>query len=244
MAAGRGTKPPRMPFLLITGNSSGLGLELTREYLERGWQVAGLSRRGCPIVDAALRDLRCDLADLDRIPAGLDQLLRDQPRPDVLILNAAVLGDVADLGDTPLQAARHTMNVNLWANKQIIDWLRTGNRVPAQVVMISSGAAITPYRGLGAYALSKAALNMLAGLYARECPDSHFIALAPGIIDTAMQDALCEADIARFPAMESLRRARHTPDMPPPAQVARRIADLLPRLRRLPSGSFQDVLTL
>ena len=107
---------------------------------------------------------------------------------------------------------------------------------------MSTGAAVNGNKGWSGYALSKAALNMLARLYAHEFPQTHITAVAPGIIDTAMMDHLCgEADSEAFPALERLRRARGTEAMPGPRDAARRLLSVLPRLRDWPSGSFVDI---
>ena len=83
---------------------------------------------------------------------------------------------------------------------------------------------------------------MLTQLYAREFPETHFTALAPGLIDTPMQDYLCEhADEIRFPSVKVLKAARNTPDMPKPETAARTIISLFPKLLAYPSGSFVDI---
>ncbi|NBC14939.1 MAG: SDR family NAD(P)-dependent oxidoreductase [Gammaproteobacteria bacterium] len=134
------------------------------------------------------------------------------------------------------------MDVNLWANKTVTDWLYARGRPVDQVVMISSGAAVLGNKGWGGYALSKAALNMLAKLYSHEFPQTHITALAPGIIDTAMMDYLCgEADAEAFPALQRLRDARGSERMPDPDTAAARVVSVLPRLRAWPSGSFVDI---
>jgi len=52
---------------------------------------------------------------------------------------------------------------------------------------------------LGGYALSKAALDVLAKLYAHEFTQTHITPLAPGIIDRAMMDHLCEEEDRLIP---------------------------------------------
>jgi NAD(P)-dependent dehydrogenase (short-subunit alcohol dehydrogenase family) len=111
-----------------------------------------------------------------------------------------------------------------------------------QVVMISSGAAVLGNRGWGAYAMSKASLNMLMRLYSHEFPATHLSALAPGLIDSAMMDYLCEVpDPDVFPALQRLRGARGTERMPGPGEAAERVLGVLPELRRFDSGSFVDI---
>ncbi len=232
--------------ILITGNSSGLGMGLTKCYLARNWSVYGLSRRGNSGLDSRLRDIKCDLANIDAIPTALDVLLDGVEKLDLVILNAGVLGRIKDMGETSIAEIREVMDINVWANKQIMDWLLQAGIAPAQVVMISSGAAVNGNRGWGAYSLSKATLNMLAKLYSREFLQTHICALAPGLVDTAMQDFLCdEVTDPRFsPSADKLRAARGTPAMPTPEQAGALIADAIPSLKSFPSGDFIDIRNL
>ncbi|GAB4352717.1 MAG: SDR family NAD(P)-dependent oxidoreductase [Gammaproteobacteria bacterium] len=233
--------------VFITGVSSGLGMGLTQVYLDRGWAVYGLSRRGCDLEHEKLHQVNFDLADAEGLDAAMQRLLDSVQNLDLAILNAGILGEIRDLTDTPMEAIHEVMEINVWANKRLMDWLH--RQIPAigQIVLISSGAAVNGNRGWGAYSLSKATLNMLAKLYAHEFPATHICALAPGLVDTAMQDYLCDAgqvDAQAYPSVERLRNARGTEAMPAPAVAARRIADLIPDLTRFPSGSFQDVRSL
>ncbi len=231
--------------LFITGNSSGLGRGLAQVYLERGWSVYGVSRRGCDLENERLRDIRADLSDFEAVPVALSELLRGVGHLDLVILNAGVLGPIKDLHDTSVEEIYQVMDINVWSNKVILDWLLDAGIRIDQMVLISSGAAVRGNRGWGAYALSKATLNMLTQLYAHEFPDSHLTALAPGLVDTAMQDYLCdEADAERFQSLQRLRAARGTPAMPTPEQAARMIADIVPGLTAHPTGGFLDVRDL
>lgn len=227
--------------VFITGVSSGLGQGLAREYLDRGWNVYGVSRRGAGFVHERFRELKADLGQLDAIPNRLDDLL-DGTAIDLAILNAGILGEFKPMPETGLAELRRAMDVNVWANKGILDWF-SRHTPPKQVVLISSGAAVTGHKGWGAYALSKAALNMLAQLYAHDLPATHVSAFAPGLIHTAMQDHIYEkVDEDRFPSVKRLKAARGTPAMPEPRTAAARIADAIAALpRRVESGSFTDI---
>ena len=229
-----------MKTAFITGTSSGLGRGLAEQLLGAGCTVYGCSRRGCDL--AGIHDCALDLTDAHAVAGSLGSLLAEVDALDLVVLNAGVLGRISDLVDTPLDDLKQVMEVNLWANKRVMDWLHQWGRPVDQVVMISSGAAVLGNRGWGGYALSKAALNMLAKLYAHEFPHSHITALAPGIIDTAMMDHLCgEADSEAFPALQRLHHARGTEAMPGPRDAARRVVSVLPRLTDWPSGSFVDI---
>lgn len=227
--------------VLITGHSRGIGEALARHYLKAGHTVLGLSRGALVDPPAGLREARADLADGAAAVRALEALVAPGETLDLVYLNAGVLGDIANLRDTPIADIRATMDVNVWANKTLIDWLAARRPPPRQIVALSSGAAVSGNHGWGAYALSKATLNMLVRLYAHELPDTHLVALAPGLVDTAMQDALRQVDAAAFPSVERLQRARGTDAMPTPEVAAERIAACVPSLLDEPSGSFVDL---
>lgn len=233
--------------VLVTGVSSGLGAGLARAHLGRGDEVYGVSRRPPPedLTAAGLRHVALDLAETGKVRPALEELLAGARDLGVVHLNAGILGTIEDLGDSDLADLRNTFEVNVWANKTVLDALRDLEVRVEQVHAVSSGAAVSGNRGWGGYAVSKAGLNMLVQLYAREWPGTHFVALAPGLVDTAMQDHLCALDDARFaPGIDRLKAARGTPGMPGPDEAGARIVDLLPGLRRLASGSFADLRRL
>jgi NAD(P)-dependent dehydrogenase (short-subunit alcohol dehydrogenase family) len=234
--------------VFITGNSSGLGYGLTEEYLSRGYEVYGLSRRGCTGIDnKALHDVNCDLSLATEIVPALESLLGEVSRLNLVFLNAGVLGEIRKITETPLVDILHVMDINVWANKIILDWLHTRELGIEQIVSISSGAAVKSHKGWGAYSLSKATLNMLNQLYAPEYPDTHLCALAPGLVDTEMQDHLCnpdEVDVDQYPSVQKLRDARGTDSMPKPRAAAHRLAQVISKLKDYPSGSYVDVRTM
>ncbi|WNG52051.1 SDR family NAD(P)-dependent oxidoreductase [Archangium minus] len=89
---------------LITGASSGIGLELTRRMLSEGWQVAALIRSGFPEGDALiqeslsrkqLRIYKADLTDFDSLRRALGQLKAAEEKLDLLFNNAG--GSFPDL---------------------------------------------------------------------------------------------------------------------------------------------------
>ena len=227
--------------VFITGISSGLGRGLAEQYLERGWTVYGLSRRGAGFEHERLHETKADLSDLDALPGVLDRLIGGA-KIGVAILNAGILGEFKPMPEIGLDELRRAMDINVWANKVILDWF-AAHQPPRQAVLISSGAAVTGHEGWGGYALSKAALNMLAQLYAHDLPETHVAAFAPGLVHTAMQDHIYEkVDERRFPSVKRLKEARNTPAMPEPAEAARMIADAIEQLPdRIDSGQFTDI---
>ncbi|MFG0296131.1 MAG: SDR family NAD(P)-dependent oxidoreductase [Maioricimonas sp. JB045] len=234
-----------MAQILITGVSSGIGHALAAEYLSRGASVYGTSRRTPDDLtsNSAFRFVPLDLTEFDQVGAGFDTLLDGVARLDLVILNAGILGPFGDLAEQSLDDMKHVLDVNVWANKVVLDAVYRQVDEVRQVVTISSGAAVNGHRGWGGYALSKAALNMLTMLYAAEQPDTHFCALAPGVVETSMQDYLNGLpEDERYPSLDSLRSKRDTSEMPSPAELAPRLVDAISQLpERIRSGQFADI---
>jgi NAD(P)-dependent dehydrogenase (short-subunit alcohol dehydrogenase family) len=233
--------------ILISGCSKGLGYGLSRFYLDRGHKVYGISRS----VNAVLEDypgfkhLEQDLSDFESLKKKLPAFLGEIDKLDMAILNAGILNDIKDMKDTGLDEIRHVMDVNVWANKVLIDILFAELDDIRQLVAISSGASVSGSRGWNAYALSKATLNMLIDLYSKENAKTHFIAMAPGLIDSGMQDYISglpeELD---YPVIKKLRKAKGTEQMPKPDRAAGIVADAIEKVVNYESGSFVDVRQL
>ena len=173
--------------ILITGHTSGLGLAIAEYYLDNNATVFGLSRSFSESKHPRLSERKVDLSSSEGVAPALASLGLEGQNINLAILNAAELGEIKPLSETKLHSLQKTMDLNVWSNKFILDWLIGKNKHPEQIIMISSGAALNAHFGWSAYSISKACLNTIAKLYAYEFPDSHISAVAPGLIDTRMQ---------------------------------------------------------
>jgi benzil reductase ((S)-benzoin forming) len=234
--------------ILITGASAGIGLALAKLWLERGDRVLALQRRSSPLLGHPhYRELRADLADLEALPAQVRELASGVGEIERVVLNAAIAAPLRDMADTSLADLRQLMDVNTWANKQLLDALFGAGARIRQVIGISSGAAVRGSRGWNGYSLSKAAFAMLIQLYAAERPETHFCSLMPGIVQTQMQDDLAETtpeQRQKFPALQRLLAARGTPDMPLPDAAAPALLAAFDRALQEPSGALLNLRDL
>jgi NAD(P)-dependent dehydrogenase (short-subunit alcohol dehydrogenase family) len=238
---------PETRRVLITGVSSGIGLGLTRALLHQDVRVLGISRHAPDLrTPGQFQFVPCDLSYQKEISPAIKRLLADVPGLDLAILNAGILGPFGDLKTQSLDEMQRVMQVNLWANKVILDVLQELQIPIRQIVMMSSSAAIHLQRGWGGYAISKAALNALVHLAAPEWPQTHLCAFAPGPIDTSMQDQLCSLPPdPRYPSLDRLRARRGTAEMPDGDESAPALLEAIWRLPELvPTGSYVDIRTL
>ncbi|MEK8018945.1 MAG: SDR family NAD(P)-dependent oxidoreductase [Candidatus Parabeggiatoa sp.] len=228
--------------VLITGISSGIGYGLLKFYLQAGYHVYGISRRNVNIDSERFHFASLDLAESDIISKTITSLLEGVNSLELVVLNAGVLPTFGDMKDTALANIKHTMEVNVWANKVLLDCLISKAPNIKQVIGISSGASQSGSRGWNGYALSKAALNMLIQLYAAENPQIHFTAFAPGLVDTAMQTYISQLKpSADYPVVERLQNARGTEAMPQPETLAPQLAQAFERVLSKPSGEYVDI---
>jgi benzil reductase ((S)-benzoin forming) len=237
--------PTTAKTILITGVSRGLGHGLALAALQRGDTVLGLGRSAAADLESqpSFHFARADICNRDECAAALDTLLRDRDRLECVILNAGILGPIADMRNQSVDTMKDVLDVNLWANKTLADLLLGRDLPIAQIVAISSGASVNGNRGWGGYSLSKAALNMLVKLYAAEREDIHFSALAPGLVDTGIQEQVrALPGNSPFPSVVALKQAAGTDAMPDPATAGQRVLAAVDRLPGLvESGDFADI---
>jgi NAD(P)-dependent dehydrogenase (short-subunit alcohol dehydrogenase family) len=164
---------------LVTGASRGLGAAIARRFAAEGAELVLLARTvgGLEEVDDAVRAagsratlVPFDLADfpaIDRLGAALHER---HGRLDVLVGNAAILGTLSPLAHIEPRDWQRVIDVNLTANWRLIrsldPLLRAG---PAgRAIFVTSSLGQAPRAYWGGYAVAKAGLEQLVGIYARE----------------------------------------------------------------------------
>jgi len=236
-----------MQTVLITGVSRGLGLGLANEALHRGFSVVGVGRHCAP--DLAEREsfrfVELDLSATEKIEAGLQRGVPASEQIDCALLSAGTHGPLRVSASVSVAEIESVIRLNTLANKVILDWLLAREHAPQQVVGISSGAAFNGSGGWLAYCLSKTSLNLLLRVYSSEFPGTHFAAVAPGLVNTQMLDAIRrQPPDERIPANERIRTAYKEGRVQEPDEAARRLWDSLKSIRDQPSGSYVDVRNL
>ena len=169
--------------VFITGVSSGLGRGLAEAYLERGAEVFGCSRRGPEdLVARGLRHRSVDLS-LGEVPEAVDpfrELIAGAEGWDAVFLNAGRLGEIRDMVDTPLTDLRQTMEINVWANKWILDLFFAESGLVRQVVAISSGSIPVREPGMERLQRFESGLEHVCETLRRRAAGNSFHRLGPG----------------------------------------------------------------
>ncbi len=163
---------------LITGASRGIGAAVARRFAAEGARLVLAARTvgGLEEVDDAIRSgggeratlVPLDLREFDAIDRLGASLYARFGHLDVLVGNAGVLGTLSPLGHIEPPGWAEVMDINLTANWRLIRSLDPLLRrsKSGRAIFVSSGAAAVPHAYWGAYAVSKAALEMLVRTYA------------------------------------------------------------------------------
>ena len=229
--------------IAITGGTSGLGLALVRELLDRSAQVAFVARDR-KRVESVMREhagahgINGDVSTKEDIHPIAMQVLGALGGLEVLINNASDLGPtpLALLADTECEDLERALATNVLGpfrlTKALLGSLASSAREgrDAVVVNISSDAALNPYPRWGAYGASKAALHHLSRIWNEELAAEgvRFLSIDPGDMDTPLHAlAVPEADPT------SLKR---------PETVAREIADQIAAALPVRTSSLAEAI--
>ena len=153
-----------MKTILITGCSSGFGLETARYFLDRDWKVIATMRT--PREDVLprsehLRVLALDVTD----PESIRQALNAAGPVDVLVNNAGI-GVLSALEGISMDAAREVFETNtlgtMAMTQAVLPQFR--QRKAGVIVNVTSSVTLKPLTLLSVYTASKAAIVFLASI--------------------------------------------------------------------------------
>ena len=185
----------------VTGGTSGLGLALVRELLDRGAHVAFVARTPDAVARVArehpgAHGVTGDVSLKEDIHPIALQVLGALGGLDVLINSASSLGPapLRLLGDTECEDFGRALDTNVLGpfrlTKALLGPLAASAQrgIGAVVLNVSSDAALTPYPLWGAYGASKAALHHLSRIWAEELRAEGItvLSLDPGDMDTPL----------------------------------------------------------
>lgn len=180
--------------ILITGCSSGIGLDAARTLRTRGWRVFASCRKAedCDRLRAeGFEAPRIDYEDAASIKAGLAEVLEATGgRLDVLFNNGAyaIPGPIEDV---PAEAMRAIFQANLigWHDltRRVIPVMRA--RGAGRIVQCSSVLGLVAMKWRGAYVATKFALEGLSDAMRLELAGTgiEVSIIDPGPIDTAFR---------------------------------------------------------
>lgn len=188
---------------LITGASKGIGFACAEIFAAAGAKVVIASRKQDSLDERAnylkskgyeATGIACNVGNMDELPELVEKTVEKYGQIDILVNNAASSPVFGPVHETSLDAFDKIMEVNVKApfelSRLCFPHLRKSS--DASVINISSIGAFSPDPGLGIYSVSKAALNSLTKVYAKEWSEAKIRvnAISPGLIQTKFSEPL------------------------------------------------------
>ena len=232
--------------VFVTGGSSGIGLALARAVPWQDARVVVVSRRGAP----GLEHVRADLADPASWPAVAELFAREMKGYTgdgvVCIHSAGTLDPIGFAGEVDAEAYARQVLLNA-ASPQVIGdaFLRAahGTRAPCTFLVISSGAARNVYEGWSAYCAGKAAVDhwvrTVGAEQTRRGGHARVLAIAPGVVESPMQEQIRATAERDFPEVERFRALKREGALRPADEVAAQIWTVL--RGDFPNGAVLDL---
>lgn len=175
--------------VVVTGASSGIGRAVVEAQLRAGQRVIAMARslRGLPAASARFVGVGIDLADLDRLPNHLDEIVRDHPEVSALVCCAGA-GRFGSLEEFSYDGIRSLVELNLTSQiyvvRAFVPLLKRQRR--GDIVLIGSEAALAGGRRGAVYAATKFGLRGLAQSLRQECATAgvRVCIVNPGMVRT------------------------------------------------------------
>jgi NAD(P)-dependent dehydrogenase (short-subunit alcohol dehydrogenase family) len=148
-----------MKTVLVTGSSSGYGLETARHFLAQGWSVVATMRT--PRADVLPRSERLRVLPLDVTrPDSIAAVVADSGPIDVLVNNAGI-GLFGAFEATPMTTVREIFETNTFGvmamTQAVVPQMRA--RRSGVIVNVTSSATLAPFPLVAVYTASKTAIE-------------------------------------------------------------------------------------
>ena len=232
--------------IFLSGASSGIGLAMARSVPFAGARVIDISRRGA----AGLEHFAADLAEPASWGGVADLFAKEMAGFEgervVFVHSAGTLEPMGFAGEVDAEGYARQVLLNAAAPQVLGDaFLRAarGTEAPCTLLFIGSGAASSVYEGWSAYCAGKAAVDhwvrTVGAEQERRGGSCRVLSVAPGVVETAMQEQIRSMTEEAFPQVERFRELHRQGALRDPEDAARDLWALVSEER--PNGSVLDL---
>ncbi|ROL61671.1 SDR family oxidoreductase [Bacteroidetes/Chlorobi group bacterium ChocPot_Mid] len=182
-----------MSLVFITGGGKRLGSHLVLEFAKKGWDVVfsyfesqNNSEKILQIIlrqNIKAKSYKLDVRNHNELEATFKEIVNEFGVPDVLINNAGVFPERKAIENISLDLWEDTMNINLRSAFLCSQIFKKYAKKGSRIINISSIGGSEVWKQRIPYNVSKAGLNQLTKVLARElAPNISVNAVCPGII--------------------------------------------------------------
>lgn len=194
--------------MVITGTRKGIGRYLAEYYCQRGYQVVGCSREESNFSHSYYRHFCVDVANEDGVRGMFYDIKRELGHVDIMINNAGI-ASMNHVLLTPLKTVQDIFNTNvigtfLFCRESAKLMRRSGGRI----VNFATVATPLNLEGEAIYASSKAAIESLTRVLARELAPFRITANAvgPTPVQTDLIRSVPEHKMGALLSRQAIRR--------------------------------------
>jgi NAD(P)-dependent dehydrogenase (short-subunit alcohol dehydrogenase family) len=225
---------------LITGGGRGIGRATALAFAGEGARLVLAARSagqledsaaGCREKGAAVVTVPTGVARWDQVQHLVATALKEFGQIDVLVNSAGVYGPIGPITQVDLAAWIEGINVNLlgpfFLCRALLPHMQ--QRRQGKIILLGGGGATTPLPNFSSYAASKAGLARLADTLAEEQKEFNVQVnvIAPGLVDTQLQDEVLAAGNQAGPLFEKIKLAREKGEGAVSPEVAASLAIFL-----------------
>lgn len=192
--------------IVVTGSSSGLGAAITRKLVQQGEKVLGIARSESP---EATYSYSCDVGSYEDLKAIAREVKATSPENSVRgLVNAAGVASMNLALFTPPEVSERIVRTNFLGTLyacQVFSPLMI-RRGYGRIINFSSIAVSLGLEGESVYAASKAAVETLTRILAKELSTFgiNVNCVSPGPIDTPMMRGVDESKIKKILELQTL----------------------------------------
>ncbi|MFL5955190.1 MAG: SDR family NAD(P)-dependent oxidoreductase [Gaiellaceae bacterium] len=225
---------------LVAGGGRGIGRAIAVAYATAGAHVSVTARTRaeldetaelCRSQGAQALVVTTDVSNWRAVEALEARVHAELGPIDVLVNAAGVYGPIGPTATVDVETWARALDVNLTGTFHLCRAVapRMADRRYGKIVLLGGGGATAPLPSFSSYAASKAAVVRLAETLAVELApfNVQVNAIAPGLVDTRMQDEVLAAGDAAGPLINKVRAARESGAGAVPADVAAALAVFL-----------------
>jgi len=225
---------------IVTGGGRGIGEATSLAMAGEGARLVLAARTLSEVQQVAERIIAgggaavavaADVSQPDQVARLVEAALRSFQQVDILVNCAGVYGPIGRLWELNGEEWRRALEVNVYGTflccQAVLPHLIARRR--GSIINFSGGGAAAPLPRFSAYGTSKAAVVRLTETLAEEVRELGITvnAIAPGAVNTRLQDAVLEAGERAGDLLGRIERLRQTGEGGVPPELAARLAVFL-----------------